>query len=291
MKCDAADCDFTTAYEWAMRCHKNAKHTHSHYFQCKMCEYQTTTRSSLVRHHKMHLGMREYKCSLCAHTAVCKHEIVRHMRRHSKEKLYFCDRCEFSTSYCSGLKVHLMQHLGLKPWQCSLCGFNSITKQRVQQHQMSRHPNLKGDVINLGLKLDLKAGQFKRKAAECYTVKTVEELETDAETGGAPVAVTAGPEEVVEVDIQESFEVGQSYHARPLNVESGLEALSWQLDGSQGTRYHIQKLTDSSGETQTIIVQSAEGEDISQLQFVMGTEEISVDAANGEESVFNLGGI
>lgn len=179
--CGIDGCEFKTAYNWAMKCHKNSRHEKSLLYQCEFCPYVSTNRCTLIRHQKSHLGMREFACMICSYSAVTKHEIVRHMRSHSKEKLFFCDRCDFSTSYSSGLRTHLMQHLNVKPFQCSVCQFCAITKQKIVQHQMSKHHNSHdAQVVNLNLKLDIDINQFKRKVTECYVVKG-EEVKLDAE--------------------------------------------------------------------------------------------------------------
>jgi hypothetical protein len=172
-------CNFRTLYEFALKSHKNSKHERSLLYQCELCQFTSTNRGSMIRHEKIHLGIRDFVCMFCNYSAVTKHEIVRHMGSHSKQKIFFCDRCDFSTMYSHGLRVHLMQHLNVKPYQCSVCELTAVTRQRIVQHQQAKHPTATSPyIINLGIKLDIDYNQFKRKTSECYVVKNEDAVPT-----------------------------------------------------------------------------------------------------------------
>ncbi len=162
LHCSAEDCEFTSCFKWAVDNHYRCKHVATKRFSCSKCSYQTSDSGSLLKHYKLHMGRKDFKCSQCSYKAITKHDVVKHMRCHTKEKVYFCDRCDYSTSYSSALRTHMMSHLGIKPWQCSLCGYNALSKDKVMRHLKKRHkgaPN--GGVINLGVKMVMKVGDFK----------------------------------------------------------------------------------------------------------------------------------
>ena len=58
------------------------------HFHCDLCNYNTTSRSLVLRHRKTHYDYRPYGCAYCNFQAFCRTRIQAHHRRVHSERTY-----------------------------------------------------------------------------------------------------------------------------------------------------------------------------------------------------------
>ncbi|KAL1448842.1 hypothetical protein WDU94_000097 [Cyamophila willieti] len=79
---------------------------------CEECGQSFTQKTSLNKHMKIHLNIRDYQCYFCAQTFVHQATLRTHIERH-KGVVYKCDICGKQYTSRQNLRGHLEKHLGL----------------------------------------------------------------------------------------------------------------------------------------------------------------------------------
>ena len=79
-------------------------------FNCKQCDYSSTTGSQLKRHTKTHSGNKPFKCTQCDYSRTRANSLKKHMFNHSGEKAFRCEKCNYSCVEANALKKHKRRH-------------------------------------------------------------------------------------------------------------------------------------------------------------------------------------
>lgn len=79
-------------------------------YGCQRCSRRFTRKSDLMRHIRIHLGIRPNVCSVCSKQFVQRSALTVHMRVHTGEKPYSCQVCGRAFSDSSSLARHKRIH-------------------------------------------------------------------------------------------------------------------------------------------------------------------------------------
>lgn len=79
-------------------------------YGCERCNRRFTRKSDLMRHVRIHLGIRPNVCSVCSKPFVQRSALTVHMRVHTGEKPYSCQVCSRAFSDSSSLARHKRIH-------------------------------------------------------------------------------------------------------------------------------------------------------------------------------------
>uniref|UniRef100_A0A1B6L061 C2H2-type domain-containing protein n=1 Tax=Graphocephala atropunctata TaxID=36148 RepID=A0A1B6L061_9HEMI len=141
---------------------------HYRNFECLLCGYKTSQRSSLIEHIHKHTGdriqhclhcnkqfryksylmqhitvyhtdMAQFSCKLCDRKFAKESEYERHNRTHSDERPFPCPHCTYRARNQGTLKDHLRVHTGEKPYECSLCSYKCAYSTLLKRHIASQH--------------------------------------------------------------------------------------------------------------------------------------------------------
>ncbi|XP_017952917.2 gastrula zinc finger protein XlCGF53.1-like [Xenopus tropicalis] len=80
-------------------------------YNCSECHKHFNNKTSLVRHHKTHIGVKPYSCSECGKCFARRAHLTEHLTTHTGEKLYCCAVCGERFSYHSQIHRHYRIHL------------------------------------------------------------------------------------------------------------------------------------------------------------------------------------
>ncbi|XP_043290709.1 zinc finger protein 550-like isoform X2 [Cervus canadensis] len=92
-----------------------------HLYKCKQCGKAFNRKWYLVRHQRIHTGMKPYECNACGKAFSQSSTLIRHYLIHTGEKPYKCAACGKAFKRRSYLLQHQPVHTGEKPYECSQC--------------------------------------------------------------------------------------------------------------------------------------------------------------------------
>ena len=102
--------------------HVNSVHL-SNIFNCDVCDYKSTRKSTLNSHKKIAHEGQFYRCTLCDFTTGWKQTLKRHNASKHENKRFSCSSCDFSATRREHLKSHeITAHLG-ELYKCEFCPF------------------------------------------------------------------------------------------------------------------------------------------------------------------------
>lgn len=105
---------------------------------CKVCDYETTKPSNLIRHIRVHTGKWPFQCHLCPRGYSEKTHLKDHLHTHTGERPYKCHLCPQSFSQKRVLNDHLCTHTGEQRYKCHLC-LQSFRNQMTLKNHLSSH--------------------------------------------------------------------------------------------------------------------------------------------------------
>ncbi|XP_070627989.1 zinc finger protein 550 isoform X1 [Bos indicus] len=92
-----------------------------HLYKCKQCGKAFNRKWYLVRHQRIHTGMKPYECNACGKAFSQSSTLIRHYLIHTGEKPFQCGECGKAFKRRSYLRQHQPAHTGEKPYTCSQC--------------------------------------------------------------------------------------------------------------------------------------------------------------------------
>ncbi|XP_077322013.1 uncharacterized protein LOC143955764 [Lithobates pipiens] len=114
------------------------KHQRVHYgvkpFPCDECGKTFSSRGELVRHQKIHLGIKSYTCPQCGKSFIQKSDLIRHQTSHQVERPHLCSECGKGFKHRAALAKHQKHHTGDKPHSCPECGRGFVQKSDLSIH-------------------------------------------------------------------------------------------------------------------------------------------------------------
>ncbi|CAH0698523.1 unnamed protein product [Spodoptera exigua] len=125
--------------------HRASHYTHikSHQppnYGCDQCDYKTWHKSDLVKHVRIHAGLKLYQCEYCSTSYHTSSNLTSHIRRqHMNERLYNCNLCRRTFFEKTKLNRHLDSHFEIKRFECDVCHACFTRRCYWKKHLLRQH--------------------------------------------------------------------------------------------------------------------------------------------------------
>lgn len=103
-------------------------------YKCDTCGKTFQFKSRLLRHCRIHTGVRPFCCHICGKRFNQKSILQVHQRIHTGERPFSCDTCGKTFNQKSILNVHKRIHTGERPYSCQVCGKRFNQKSILDGH-------------------------------------------------------------------------------------------------------------------------------------------------------------
>jgi len=124
-KCD--QCSYATVIKYELEKHVGIRHRHERRYMCEYCSFRSQTHSGLVRHQRIHSGIKPYKCPDCSIEYADGGKFKAHILRHtSDEKSFICHMCAHACRRKDNLRMHLKRIHGINMEESSSTTKNDV---------------------------------------------------------------------------------------------------------------------------------------------------------------------
>ncbi|CAH2062285.1 unnamed protein product, partial [Iphiclides podalirius] len=122
--------------------HKRDAHRDSERFVCEICGKVFVHRASHYTHVRSHQPPR-HACDRCDYRTCQKHDLVKHLRIHTGVKMYQCEYCTASYHTSSNLTCHIRRyHERVRRFSCPLCDRGFYDRTKLNRH-LDSHNDIK----------------------------------------------------------------------------------------------------------------------------------------------------
>eukprot|EP00088_Acartia_fossae_P051293 TRINITY_DN5761_c0_g2_i2.p1 TRINITY_DN5761_c0_g2~~TRINITY_DN5761_c0_g2_i2.p1 ORF type:complete len:394 (+),score=46.90 TRINITY_DN5761_c0_g2_i2:47-1228(+) len=104
-------------------------------FTCANCSYTSAKRWDMIKHERIHSGVKPFSCKFCKKAFADKSACVKHERIHTGVKPFSCNYCGKSFVQKTHLSNHEVLHTGLKPFSCNVCGRPFARSDKCRLHE------------------------------------------------------------------------------------------------------------------------------------------------------------
>ncbi|XP_049768456.1 zinc finger protein 436-like [Schistocerca cancellata] len=106
-------------------------------FACDQCPARYGRRSHLLRHLRVHSGVKPFSCSTCGKAFLDPSSLKAHEATHTDDRPYVCGLCEKLFRQSAHLRAHLRTHTGERPFACEECGaaFGTVGTLAIHRRQ------------------------------------------------------------------------------------------------------------------------------------------------------------
>ncbi|XP_069071868.1 zinc finger protein 773-like isoform X2 [Pleurodeles waltl] len=110
-------------------------------YTCTECEKSFSRRESLIKHSRIHTGIKPYECTECDKSFSRKEHLIVHKRTHSGVRPYNCSICGKSFTQKGVLIRHHRTHTQERPHQCPECDKRFSQKGNLIKHMKTHNNN------------------------------------------------------------------------------------------------------------------------------------------------------
>ncbi|NP_001121755.1 uncharacterized protein LOC100002333 isoform 2 [Danio rerio] len=117
-------------------------------FVCKLCGFEFTYNSNMVRHMRIHTEETPYVCEICGKGFKRQDWLKLHISVHTgvkrkRKKKFSCDQCEKKFHGSTALRSHLNKHKGERPFPCVQCDKSFFSHSDLYRHINDCHSEKK----------------------------------------------------------------------------------------------------------------------------------------------------
>ena len=120
---------------------------------CKFCSKKFSKPSQVIRHERIHTGVRPYKCGECGKAFTQKQSLDTHILRHTGQKPYACSFCSMKFSQRGNLRAHILRVHNLdgdERFQCQQCTCVFKRLGSLNAHISRFHPDSEPEGFDMG---------------------------------------------------------------------------------------------------------------------------------------------
>ena len=115
---------------------------------CKFCNKKFVKPSQVIRHERIHTGVRPYKCLECGKAFTQKQSLESHSLKHTGQKPYACSFCSMKFSQRGNLRAHIVRLHNIEDedkFRCSHCTCSFRKLGSLNAHTSRYHPEVEND--------------------------------------------------------------------------------------------------------------------------------------------------
>ena len=137
-------CPYSTAYEFNLKKHINAKHMKDKLYNCHLCDFSSSYPNTLKQHKEIvHCQNNNFNCSLCLYNFQTKEVLNRHWKLvHGRVQIDLkCQYCEFESGEVISLDLHIREAHNDTAYRrtCNQCLFSTYNEATLQAHRETIH--------------------------------------------------------------------------------------------------------------------------------------------------------
>ena len=121
--CSFENCTYVGITKHGLKVHEN-RHTNARPYKCHYCDSRFNDPSGQRNHEaNKHSDSKDshFMCELCGYSSYYKSDLIKHQRIHSGVKPFACNQCDYRCNRRDNLKKHLRIHTGDKKYKCFHC--------------------------------------------------------------------------------------------------------------------------------------------------------------------------